>query len=77
MFKTCNVCLIDMGSTPIPCGCRVEWNDEGTKLYLCGMHQFHYNIWDGTEEEFVKMVVTPEAEMADSRQRLILRYFSG
>ena len=62
---------------PLPCGCRVEWDSEGTKLFLCGIHQFHYNIWDGTVEEFVNMVVTPEAGTMDRKQGFDSATLSG
>jgi hypothetical protein len=54
-----------MPSKNLPCGCKIDWGEIGTKLFLCGIHQFQYNLWDGSEEEFVKMVATPtsHAEM--------------
>jgi hypothetical protein len=47
-----------MPSKTLPCNCIVDWSEAGTKLLMCGMHQFQYNLWEGSEEEFVKMIAT-------------------
>jgi hypothetical protein len=48
-----------MPSKTLSCGCIIDWSEKGTKLSMCGMHQLQFKLWDGTEEEFVKMVATP------------------
>ena len=48
-----------MPSRALPCECTIEWSDAGTKLFMCGIHQFQYKLWEGSEEEFVKMIATP------------------
>lgn len=40
----------------------MDWGEAGTKLFMCGMHQFQYSLWEGSEEEFVKMIATPAGE---------------
>lgn len=52
-----------MPSKILPCGCVLDWGEIGTKLFMCGMHQFQYNFWEGDEEEFVKMVATPTTDI--------------
>lgn len=48
-----------MPSKTLTCGCVIDWGERGTKLSMCGMHQLQFKLWDGTEEEFVKMIATP------------------
>ena len=51
-----------MPSKTLPCNCIVDWSEAGTRLFMCGMHQFQYSLWEGSEEEFVKMIATPADE---------------
>jgi hypothetical protein len=51
-----------MPSKTLPCNCIVDWSEAGTKLFMCGIHQFQYNLWEGSEEEFVKMIATPAGD---------------
>ena len=49
----------------LPYDCIVDWNEAGTKLFMCEMHQFQYNLWEGSEEEFVIMIATPAGDGND------------
>jgi hypothetical protein len=35
---------------------------------MCGPHQLQYNLWEGSEEEFVKMIATPDNAKADDSE---------
>ncbi len=48
-----------MPSRILPCECVIDWSEAGTKLFMCGMHHLQYKLWEGSEEEFVKMIATP------------------
>jgi hypothetical protein len=43
----------------LPCGCTIQWDEEGTTLVFCNRHTLDYFDWGGTDRDFVKMVATP------------------
>jgi hypothetical protein len=38
----------------------MQWDEEGTTLGFCSRHTLDYYDWDGTDRDFVKLVVTPK-----------------
>jgi hypothetical protein len=46
----------------LPCGCTMQWDEEGTTVMFCSRHTLDYFDWDGTDRDFVKMIATPKRD---------------
>ncbi|MDQ3847754.1 MAG: hypothetical protein M3261_02225 [Thermoproteota archaeon] len=60
-----------MPDRDLPCGCTMQWDEEGTTLVFCDHHTLEYFDWDGTDTDFVKTVATPKRNTKDDRIALI------
>jgi hypothetical protein len=60
-----------MADLHLPCGCTVQWDEEGTTLAFCGRHTLDYFDWDGTDRDFAKMVATPKKSGKTDRIALL------
>lgn len=56
-----------MTHTTLPCGSMLEWDEEETTVVFCGLHTLDYIRWEGTNGEFIKMIVTPRRGKFGSR----------
>lgn len=58
-----------MTTLDIPSGCKVTWDEQGTKVLVRAFHQLLYMVWRGTDLEFIKRIMTlQEIDMAEIRQ---------
>lgn len=57
-----------MTTASLPCGCLLEWNECGTDIALCDKHDLQYGEWNGTDEEFFKIVVTPKINTSEEQK---------
>jgi len=63
-----NAVLVVLTTWNIPCGCRLTQSEHEVRVLVCTLHQLKYAIWRGTDDEFVKRIVTPslhERDMAE------------
>lgn len=44
----------------LPCGCILNWSDHKVNAVLCMGHTLAYATWEGSNEQFVKKLATPE-----------------
>jgi hypothetical protein len=51
----------------LPCGCKIQWDDEETALVFCNRHTLDYTRWHGTDRDFIKKIATPKGTTIDER----------
>lgn len=57
----------------LPCGCTMQWDDDGTTVVFCSRHTVDYFDWDGSDKDFVKMIATPKrASKATTDSRITI-----
>ncbi|MFL6492832.1 MAG: hypothetical protein ACJ70O_07020 [Nitrososphaera sp.] len=56
----------------LPCGCTLQWDEEETTVVFCSRHTFDYFDWDGTDNDFVKMIATPKKSNGSRKDRIAL-----
>jgi hypothetical protein len=49
----------------------MQWDEEGTTLVFCSRHTLDYFDWDGTDRDFVKLLVTPKKSGKQDRIALL------
>ncbi len=60
-----------MPYTNLPCGCAMQWDEDGTTLVFCSRHTHDYFYWNGTDRDFVKMLATPKKSGKTGRIALL------
>jgi len=58
----------------LPCGCCIYCGDEENKILLCILHNGEYQNWNGDDEEFVQIIVTPAADQMQIDPKLLAEW---
>jgi hypothetical protein len=52
--------MIMTATANLPCGCILNWGDHKVKAALCIGHTLAFVTWEGSKQDFVKKLATPE-----------------
>jgi hypothetical protein len=63
-IKIGKICILEVttmtSTVNLPCGCILNWSDHKVNAVLCIGHTLAYATWEGSKEQFVKNLATPE-----------------
>jgi hypothetical protein len=60
IVKLSILAMIMTATANLPCGCILNWGDNKVKAALCIGHTLAFVTWEGSKQDFVKKLATPE-----------------